>query len=201
MLYGRVALGSVFGLEAVAGRSDLDLDSRRFLGGPEAVLGQREGDTTFAGIGVSGQWMFGEGGIGPYVRYERARTTLDGYAESANPLALQYGRLETRNSALVAGAEAFYGIRYGWGTLTPKVRVEYRDRSVRAANQAMWYLDTPGTQYVLGLPGMDDRTALATFGVEAAFRGLTLTLEYGSAGSAGDWFDGQTLRFGLRAGF
>ena len=93
MLYGRVALGSVFGLEAVAGRSDLDHDRRRFMGASEAELGQSEGDTTFAGIGVRGQWMFGEGGIGPYVRYERARTTLDGYAESANPLALQDGRL------------------------------------------------------------------------------------------------------------
>jgi hypothetical protein len=202
MLYGRIALGDTFGLSAVAGRTDVDVDSRRVLTDAGVAVGRRDGDTEFVGVEVSGEWGNGERGLVPYLRWEHARTELGGYAEAANsPLALQFAGVSQRNSAFVLGAEAFHVLRFDWGTLTPKVRVEVRDRNGSSVGQALWYSDAPGTPYLLSVRGVDDRSALAALGLEAAFGAVKVSLEYGTAGSAEDLFEGQAVRLQLRADF
>ena len=90
---------------------------------------------------------------------------------------------------------------FNWGTLTPKVRVEIRDRNGNSVNQQLWYLDAPASPYVLAVRGLDERSALAALGLEAAFGNVRLTFEYGTAGSAEDLFQGQSVRLQLRADF
>ncbi|WP_455430086.1 putative Ig domain-containing protein [Noviluteimonas caseinilytica] len=201
MVYGRIPVQDAIAIDVVAGKSSLDLDNRRTTTGGTA-LGNRDGDTTFGGIGIAADWTIGAATLAPYARYEFASTQLDGYAEAGpNAVALSYSQLRTRTTSFVFGTELGYGLHFDWGTLTPRLRIEMRQRNGDDVSQAMAYVDRPATQYLLVRPGVDDRAVLAAFGVEAAFHGVTLQLEYGTAGSALDNFEGQTLRFGLRAGF
>ena len=79
--------------------------------------------------------------------------------------------------------------------------MEVRDRNGASVNQQLWYLDAPASPYVLAVRGLDERSALAAFGLEAAFGAVRVSFEYGTAGSAEDLFEGQALRLQIRADF
>jgi hypothetical protein len=202
MLYGRWAVTPALHVEGVVGRTDLTMDSRRHTPDAGIAFGRRDGDATFGSIGMAGQFSVGHLDVLPYARYESIRVDLDGYVERSNsPLALQYDGLRTRTSSWVLGAEASYGMTFDWGWLTPSARIEFRDRSGNAIAQGMWYADRPGTVYVLRQAGVDQRAVMAALGLEAALKGFTVKLEYGTAGSSLNRFDGQSLQLQFRANF
>jgi len=202
MLYGRWDIQSNVYLEALAGRSSMDFDTSRQVPDGTIATGQREGDTTFGSLGIAGNFAMGQLGLHPYARYETIRINLDGYKETAtSPLALQYDALRTRTSSWVLGTEAAYSMQLGWGQLTPSARMEYRDRSGQALAQQLWYTDRPETIYLFNQAGISSGSFLAALGLEAAFNGKTLKLEYGTAGSALDSLDGQTIQLQFRTQF
>ncbi len=166
------------------------------------ATGNRGGESTFGSVGITGQFNIGQAGLQPYARYETIRIDLDAYTESsASPLALQYDALKTHTCSWVLGTEASYGMQFGWGRLTPSARVELRDRSGSTIAQGLWCADRPGTVYLLNQSGVDARSVMATLGVEAAIRGVTFKLEYGTAGSALRDLDGQSIQLQIRTGF
>ena len=139
----------------------------------------------------------------PYGRLDVARAQLDGYTERGDATYALYYRGQTvRTSTGALGLRAAFRLKRDFGTLVPRVRVEYQRAFQGASNAKMSYADLlAGPLYRANVGDTARKHTLLALGVQAQFdSGLTLRAEYQALFDSGTHAN-QSILLGIEKAF
>jgi uncharacterized protein YhjY with autotransporter beta-barrel domain len=145
--YGSWHLSRHTFLDALVGYGILSFDSSRYITGSSGMFaqGSRGGHQIFGSLTAG--YEYNEKGflISPYGRLTASWSTLDAFTETGGGIfALQYGT-ETINSFTGGfGVRTAYEFKEDWGSVTPRMRVEYAHEFAGASTATLAYADLVG---------------------------------------------------------
>ena len=181
-LYASWHPGESFFLDGLLGYQRLSIDLRRYLTGPGGfVTGERDGKQWFASLSAGADIARDNMQFTPYVRIDAARATLDGYAERGHPfLALRYGDMDVDTLTGNIGMRLDFNHATTWGSITPRVRLEYQHEFQDNTSGTMQYADLPGgLVYRTDLVGFDRNRFVVGLGILFSTNDdLSVGLEY-----------------------
>lgn len=178
-------------LDMVGGYQRITFRLRRFVSDTGAVLeAPRDGTQAFSswssGYEHKGDaWTFSS-----YARMDLAQARLDAYSEAGDPLhALSFGEQAIQTRTSTVGVRARFKRAIRWGTLEPRVRIEFQRDFHDASGAAIAYSDLQsGPVYVLPGDALDrNRMTIEVGTVFKSSRGYVMRLEY--RGVRGGAFD------------
>ena len=202
-LYGSFAPIKGLYVDALMGYGGLSFDSSRWQATSGVKLsGDRNGSQYFGSLAVSGVFQLARLNLAPYVRADRVRSRLNGYAETGSATAaLSYGAVSVNENSAAVGLYAGYRWPVNGVWLEPGLRLEQRRVRLGGANQGVAYADMPQFEYRLQQgPESDDRTTAALSLLMRFGFAITLGLEYGYTGSS-ETFRDESFRAVVRAPF
>ncbi|MDR6642731.1 outer membrane autotransporter protein [Luteibacter sp. 1214] len=191
-------------VDTLLGYQWLDFDARRYVtadGG--RVTGSRNGRQAFASVAFGYEHDDGTTRLTPYGRLDVARAQLDGYTERGDATyALDYRGQTVRTSTGALGLRAEFRLKRDFGTLVPRVRVEYQRDFQGASNAKMSYADLlAGPLYRANVGDTARNHTLLGLGVQAQFdSGLTLRAEYQALFDSGTHAN-QSILLGIEKAF
>jgi len=191
-------------LDGVLGYGSLGFDNKRWVAGDSALVnGKRSGSYWFGALTASLELRRGNSKLAPYVRADYISASLDGYSEQGpSAQLLTYDAMKVNAMSGAIGLRGSIDIPTSFGTLTPTARVEYRQTSQGAYNQALYYSDL-GSGLGSTLAQSSNATGVTTgaVGLQArAAGGLTAEIEY-ALSNGGGALTAQTIRAALRLPF
>ena len=201
-LYGSFAPIKGLYVDALMGYGGLSFDSSRWQATSGVLLsGDRNGSQYFGSLALSGVFQLDRLNLAPYVRADRVRSRLNGYAETGSTMAaLSYGSVSVSENSAAVGVYAGYRWPVSGGWLEPGLRLEQRRVRLGGADQGVAYADMPQFEYRLQQgPESDDRTTAALSLLMRFGFSVTLGLEYSYTGS--DTFRSESVRAVVRAPF
>lgn len=109
-LYASYSPGDRWFVDLLLGYQSLGYDLRRHVAANDSpVNGSRGGAQWFGSVSTGADIQRGHWQITPYARMDVAQATLDGYAETGDPLyALAYGELDVETTTGNAGVRIDY---------------------------------------------------------------------------------------------
>jgi outer membrane autotransporter protein len=169
-------------LDVLAGYGHVRLASRRFDTVNSVFLqGDRTGHEFHGAVALTYEARWGKWKLAPYGRIEFLHVNLNGFTEDGLGIAaLSFGSLQSTSYSGVLGFRTSYPFEMGWGTLTPMLRVEYRQTSEGGYTQAMGYADT-GLSNAFSIVNRSSGSGQLTLGIgaKAVFdRGGALDIEH-----------------------
>jgi outer membrane autotransporter protein len=180
----------------------LNYDLRRYVTvNANTVQGSRDGDQWFASVSAGADIQNGDWQLTPYARVDVAQATLDGYAESGDPLySLAYGEMDVDTTTGNLGLRVDYRMRTGWGLFSPQLRLEYQHDFEGNGAATMQYADfLTGPSYRAVLEDFDRNRVNLGLGGLFGFDTWSMRLEYrGLVGSGGDSDHGVLLNIEKR---
>lgn len=191
-------------IDALIGYQWLDFDARRYVtadGG--RVTGSRNGKQAFASVAFGYEHDTGTTRLTPYGRLDLARAQLDGYTEHGDATyALDYRGQNVRTSTGALGLRAEFRLKRDFGTLVPRVRVEYQRDFQGSSDATMSYADLlAGPLYRANVGNTARNHALVGIGTQAQFNsGLSLRVEYQALFDAGTHAN-QSILLGIEKTF
>jgi uncharacterized protein YhjY with autotransporter beta-barrel domain len=168
-LYGSWHLSRHTFLDALVGYGILSFDSSRYITGSSGMYaqGSRGGHQIFGSL-TSG-YEYNEKGflISPYGRLTASWSTLDAFTETGGGIfALQYGTETIGSFTGGFGVRTAYEFKQDWGTVTPRMRVEYAHEFAGASTATLAYAD------LVGLGGSTYALPIAPTGTDYVTLGL-----------------------------
>lgn len=203
-VYASVRPSDATYIDALIGYQWLDFDARRYVtadGG--RVTGSRNGKQAFASVAFGYEHDTGTTRLTPYGRLDLARAQLDGYTEHGDATyALDYRGQNVRTSTGALGLRAEFRLKRDFGTLVPRVRVEYQRDFQGSSDATMSYADLlAGPLYRANVGNTARNHALVGIGTQAQFNsGLSLRIEYQALFDAGTHAN-QSILLGIEKTF
>jgi uncharacterized protein YhjY with autotransporter beta-barrel domain len=191
-------------IDAEIGYGTLGYDNKRWVTGEGAIAsGTRKGSYWFGGMVAS--WEMGRDGwkVAPYIGTDFMSATFDGYSETGSTASLlTYNQMKADAVSGTIGLRGSIDMPASFGTITPTARVEYRQTSQSAFDQAMFYSDLgAGTSSTFSQPNVSRGSVSGAVGLRArAAGGLAVELEYGLTSGSGALM-AQTIRANLKMSF
>jgi outer membrane autotransporter protein len=144
-LYASYSPGERWFVDALLGYQSLGFDLRRYATANSSVFdGSRDGTQWFGSVSTGADIQRGPWQFTPYARLDVAQATLDGYAESGDPLyALAYDALDVETTTGNVGLRIDYRREVSWGMFSPQFRVEYQHDFKGNGAQTLRYADLP----------------------------------------------------------
>jgi uncharacterized protein YhjY with autotransporter beta-barrel domain len=203
-LYASVRPFNPVFLDASVGYGTLGFDNRRWVTGDGSMVsGTRSGSYWFGSLKASLELARDGVKFAPYVTADFTQATLDSYAESGSSAQLlTYNQMTFNALSGAVGLRGSVDIPVPFGTLTPTARIEYRQTSLSAYDQSLYYTDLgAGLSSTFSQAAGVQSVTSGALGLRArAPGGLTAELEYGVAGGSGSLL-AQTLRAALSMPF
>ncbi|MBV9558747.1 MAG: putative Ig domain-containing protein [Pseudolabrys sp.] len=193
-----------FFLDASAGYGSLNFDNRRFVTGEGSLVsGTRTGSYWFGSLTASVELTNGAFKFTPYARADYTSATLNSYAEGGSSAQLlTYDSMKVSAFSGAVGLRGSIDIPISSGTMTPFVRLEYKETSQSDYSQNLYYSDLgPGISSAFSAPS--NVRSMTTTAVGLRFRatgGMTVDLEYGFAFGT-DSYKAQSIKAALRVPF
>ncbi len=188
-------------LDGLAGYSTMSFDSRRFVTATgDFATGSRSGDQLFAALAAGYEYRDEGLLISPYGRLTGSHSTLDMFSETGAGLwNLIYGEQTIDTLSGTLGLRLQYAIPTGWGTLTPRGRLEYTHDFEGSSRASLGYADLGTLPSALDIPGFSRDHLAVGLGLDARIgEDVTLGFEYRTAfGTNGDSRDHT---FGVKLG-
>ncbi len=202
-LYASYSPGDRWFVDMLLGYQSLGYDLRRHVVANDSLVnGSRDGAQWFGSVSTGADIQRGHWQITPYARMDVAQATLDGYAETGDPLyALAYGELDVETTTGNAGVRIDYRREMDWGAFSPQLRLEYQRDFKGNGAQTMQYADAPsGPFYRTRLSDFDrSRLVLGAGLLFSADNDWSFKLDYrGLIGSGGDRDHGLQFEVGKR---
>jgi uncharacterized protein with beta-barrel porin domain len=192
---------SIF-IDALIGYSDLTMETRRSIDEGEALNGGRDGSAVYASLSLGTKVDVGALSLSPYLRNDHVFIKLDELLEeAASALAVSMESESRHANVVVAGGKAEIAIPVGAGTVSPNLRLEYRNRTWSGYSQDLAYRDTPLERSMISEATGSDSQISASFGLRINFRTFDLEGEYGTSTNTLRSFDGSSLRISGRIKF
>jgi uncharacterized protein YhjY with autotransporter beta-barrel domain len=191
-------------IDTLVGYQWLDFDARRYVtadGG--RVTGSRNGKQAFGSIAIGYEHESGITRLTPYGRLDVARAQLDGYTERGDSAyALDYHGQKVRTSTGALGLRAEFRLKRDFGTLVPRVRVEYQRDFQGSSDATMTYADLlSGPLYRTSVGDSARNHRLLGLGAQAQFNnGLSLRMEYQALFDSGTHAN-QSILLGIEKTF
>ncbi|WP_123769522.1 putative Ig domain-containing protein [Vulcaniibacterium tengchongense] len=181
-LYASHRAGEAFFLDGLLGYQWLSFDSRRHVDANGArVYGERDGSQWFASLAASYEHRDERKTVAPYLRFDRARATLDAFTERGDPIhALHYGEQKIDVATGNLGLRLEFHHRVGGGLLSPLLRLEYQHDFDDNGAVTLNYADLlSGPFYRVQVPGQERNRFVFGAGLMLqAERDWTLRAEY-----------------------
>ncbi len=202
-LYASYSPGDRWFVDMLLGYQSLGYDLRRHVVANDSLVnGSRDGAQWFGSVSTGADIQRGHWQITPYARMDVVQATLDGYAETGDPLyALAYGELDVETTTGNAGVRIDYRREMDWGAFSPQLRLEYQRDFKGNGAQTMRYADAPsGPFYRTRLSDFDrSRLVLGAGLLFSADNDWSFKLDYrGLIGSGGDRDHGLQFEVGKR---
>lgn len=106
-----------------------------------------------SGVGLSlsagRDFVLGAWSIGPYLRWDHIRSTVEAFEETGGATALAIGRQRVTSSTVNLGTQAQLSVPVSWGIVLPYARVEYTHRVDKTAQSPTATLLNDGTTLLL----------------------------------------------------
>lgn len=185
VVYASYHPGDVFFIDGLAGYQWLNFDSLRYVTqNGNFVTGSRDGGQWLASVSAGARLQFDQWRITPYGRLDVAKATLGGYTEAGDALyALRYGEQDISSRTGNIGVTLDYKYPVGFGSITPKLRLEYQHDFESRSSVTLNYADifagpgftasadgTARDRFQLGL-GLDIQT-MQDLSLRLEYRGL-----------------------------
>lgn len=202
-IYASYSPGDRGFVDMLLGYQSLGYDLRRHVAANDSIIdGSRDGAQWFGSVSTGADIRRGNWQFTPYARMDVAKATLDGYAESGDPLyALAYGELDAETTTGNAGLRIDYRHETDRGAFSPQFRLEYQRDFKDNGAQAMRYADAlSGPFYRMRSSDFDRSRLLLGAGLSFnADNGWSFRLDYrGLIGSGGDRDHGLQFEVGTR---
>ncbi|MFQ0815863.1 hypothetical protein AVM02_08080 [Brucella anthropi] len=171
-------------LDIVAGYGQMNFDSRRFATDTSSfAYGSRDGHQYFGSLTAGYQYRNDGLLISPYGRLTASRSKLDSFSEKGADWAnLYYGSQSVETLTGLLGLRLAYQIDTGWGTLTPRGRLEYGHDFAGQSSLGLGYADVSGRRYDLETHDTGDDFATISLGADFGIgTGLAVSAEYGTS--------------------
>jgi len=196
VVYASYHPGDVFFIDGLAGYQWLNFDSRRYVTqNGNFVTGSRDGGQWLASISAGARLRFDQWRVTPYGRLDVAKATLGAYTEAGDAIyALRYGEQDISSTTGNIGVTLDYRYPVGFGSITPKLRLEYQHDFESRSSIVVNYADifagpgftasaegTARDRFLLGL-GLDIQT-MQDLSLRLEYRGL-----FGNRSSASHGF-------------
>ncbi|WP_370680967.1 putative Ig domain-containing protein [Comamonas sp. GB3 AK4-5] len=204
LLYTSLRPGGKVFVDGLLGHGRLHFDSSRYItDGGGTAQGTRSGNFMLGSL-IAGMefrqpgWMWS-----PYARLEVVQLTLDTYSESAAGLAaLTYYAQQSsvRNAVLGLRAEGLYALR--WGSLMPRIRLEYARNMQRNGEAGLAYTDLAYLGPAYAISPFSFSTGNWSLGLGARLqtrRGVEFSLELNLGFASGS--QSRSMSLGLRVPF
>lgn len=202
-LYASYSPGDRWFVDLLLGYQSLGYDLRRHVATDGSIVnGSRDGAQWFGSVSTGAGIQRGHWQITPYARMDVAQATLDGYAETGDPLyALAYGELDVETTTGNAGVRIDYRRETDRGAFSPQLRLEYQRDFKGNGAQTMRYADAPSGPFHRTRLGDFDRSRLVLGAglLFSADNDWSFKLDYrGLIGSGGDRDHGLQFEVGKR---
>jgi uncharacterized protein YhjY with autotransporter beta-barrel domain len=170
--------GSV-AIDGYLGYGKNKLDSQRNVVFGTAISGPVSGNTTgrqmMGGLSVSYNKDIGRVSFSPFINVDGIKTTFDGFNETgATLLELHFSDRKSLSTTSSVGARASTSHGYGWGSLSPSVRLaavhEYQNNAAQINNELVL---TPGAGFLVATDAPDRNYLSAGVGLAAGLNGGT----------------------------
>jgi large repetitive protein len=187
-MYASYRPGQHVFVDGLVGWQQLDYDLRRRVTATGGIVeGHRDGDQWFSALTAGADLDRGAWRFVPYARLDLARTTLEAYRETGDPIfALAYEPLDAESVVGNLGLRVDYRMQTSWGAFEPQLRLEYQHDFHGTGDAVVRYADlTAGPLYRVRID--ESRSHRFNLGLGAALRfdrGWLLRFEY--RGEAGD---------------
>lgn len=180
-LYASWRVWDRFFIDGMAGYGNAHSTTTRFdANAGDFLAGKRPGNMLFGAVTLSYDETFGALKVSPYARYEAFRAVLSGYAETgAAEWALSFAETSLMSQGATLGLRAQYGFEMGWGTLSPKVRLEHTRTSDAAFSQSIAYVADPSSAFATQSKGNQRSMTSIGLGLQATTKaGTSSSLDY-----------------------
>jgi len=180
-LYASWRVWNRFFIDGMAGYGNAHSTTTRFdANAGDFLAGKRPGNMLFGAVTLSYDETFGALKVSPYARYEAFRAVLSSYAETgAADWALSFAETSVMSQGATLGLRAQYGFEMGWGTLSPKVRLEHTRTSDGAFSQSIAYVADPSSAFASHSKGSQRSMTSIGLGLQATTKaGTSSSLDY-----------------------
>ena len=114
-------------IDAVGGYGRLSYNQSRWVGTSDMASALRSGSQWFASLAATTEVKSGQWKLAPYIRADFQSLVLNASSEQTSSVSgLTFDKVKTNSFALATGFRTSYSIPMEWGTLTPNLRMEYR---------------------------------------------------------------------------
>lgn len=138
-LYAHYATPALWQVDGVIGYGDLGFGTLRVA--DAELLGNRSGHVLFAGVKLSQQLQYGRWVLAPYVHLQASQTTLDAFAESGSPLAVQYDSASSSANGASLGLKVATEVAALGGSFKPSLAWQYARHAGGELQQTLRYVD------------------------------------------------------------
>jgi len=192
-------------IDGVAGYGWLDFDSRRHDAATGDLFdGSRGGQQVFGSVTAGYETTVGGFFVSPYLRISTSHSSLDAFSEDSDALsAIRYGEQDIDTVTGLIGLRLGYKIPTEWGSVMPKLRVEYGHDFADGSNLALSYANIAGSpSYSLTTAETARDYATIKFGTDIQVgTGWTFGADYGFSVDGHDGIGPQQFLLQLTGAF
>ena len=127
-------------IDSLIGYGDISLDNNRWSEPDEVyLLGTRNGNVSFASLGLNTLFKVNTVNFKPYLKGNVATIKLNAYSESGSTGALSYEKMVFTSKTLTTGMDAFYNIQLKKAVITPSIKIQYDYSADNNVNQNIFF--------------------------------------------------------------
>ncbi|MBI3286148.1 MAG: autotransporter domain-containing protein, partial [Burkholderiales bacterium] len=191
-------------IDVVAGHGRLNFDNHRWSEIDSMLLsGDRSGKVDYASFSLTRDMLLGRTRFQPFGRFDILNAKMDSYTEQGGNFGLTYNDSSFTNTAFTGGLSLLKDIYYGFGQVTPSLKVQLTHRTSGDVNQSMYYSDLGpnSANYNVVVSGTPENMQALGLGLNVKTRsGLMLNLGWlGSLGS--NSYHANSFKLDMRFGF
>ncbi|CAM5484998.1 hypothetical protein MAUB1S_08134 [Mycolicibacterium aubagnense] len=203
VVYASYHPGDVFFIDGLAGYQWLNFNSLRYVTqNGNFVTGSLDGGQWLASISAGARLRFDQWRVTPYGRLDVAKATLGAYTEAGDAIyALRYGEQDISSKTGNIGVTLDYRYPVDFGSITPKLRLEYQHDFESSSSVVVNYADIfAGPGFTASAAGTAKDRFLLGLGLDIqTMQDLSLRLEYrGLFGNRSNASHGFAINAGAR---